>query len=205
MKKGKWLLAALAFVMVLGVGIGSAMAYFTTFVTAKGGIPINLGYTDRIEEPEFDGTSKHIVVYNEGPDSCYVRAKAFAGNMVELSCTDLSGGLWSKGENDDYWYYDFDGEEEGIQPVPGGEQTQELLVNVKLLATKPEVDKGRDSLNVVVIYESVPVIRKDDGKPYPMDYVFKDENGKEYTVWDQKIVVDKSVEPIEVTEEGGKS
>lgn len=95
MKKSKWILTAFALIMVLGLSIGTAMAYFTTFVTAQGGMTIRLGDTTTIEEPEVSDWEKHIVIHNQGPDACYVRAKAFAGSTIQLDYSDKSGGLWT--------------------------------------------------------------------------------------------------------------
>ena len=78
MKKNKILLAVLALVMVLGLGIGSAMAYFTTYVTAKGGMPIRLGDKTELDE-KFDG-KKHLVVTNNGINPVFVRARAIVPN-----------------------------------------------------------------------------------------------------------------------------
>lgn len=179
MKKSKILLTVLAFSMVLGLSIGSAMAYFTTFVTAKGGVTIRLGDHTTITEPEVTDWTKHIVIHNDGPDACYVRAKAFAGSTLKLTYTDLSGGLWTDG-GDGYWYYDFDGETKGVQPVPAGEDTQELLVKIDGIPTDEDVKKGKEDFNVVVVYESVPALY--------------DESGSPYADWTQEIQVDKELE-----------
>ena len=42
MKKRNWIIAALALVMVLGAAMPKALAYFTTYVRVKGGIPLKL-------------------------------------------------------------------------------------------------------------------------------------------------------------------
>ena len=49
MKKRTLILAVLAVVLVLSSGIGSAIAYFTTYATARGGYVIHLGGKTEIE------------------------------------------------------------------------------------------------------------------------------------------------------------
>ena len=50
MKKRTLILAVLAVVLVLSASIGSAVAYFTTYATARGGYVIHLGGRTEIEE-----------------------------------------------------------------------------------------------------------------------------------------------------------
>ena len=141
-------LAAAALVLTGTAGLGRAMAYFTTYVTAAGGYPVTLGYETEIEE-EVNDMTKHIVISNTGDSDCYVRVKVFSGSQFEISFSN--GGGWSQSD-DGYWYY------EEILPV--GESTSELLAAI----TVPE--DYTDTFNIVVVQECTPVLYHESGEPY---------------------------------------
>lgn len=149
-----WLTAA-ALVLLGSVSVHQAMAYFTTYVTAKGGYPVTLGSSTSIEEKVEDMT-KHIVLSNTGESECYVRVKIFSGSQIDMSCstsTDDGGNpYWSLNEADGYWYY------KNILPVGG--KTEELLAAI----TIPE--EFKDSFDVIVVQECTPVSYQEDGTPY---------------------------------------
>ena len=72
MKKRTLILAVLAVVLVLSASIGSAVAYFTTYATARGGYVIHLGGRTEIEEDIVNnrkpparaaGTKRRVVGY----------------------------------------------------------------------------------------------------------------------------------------------
>ena len=146
-------LAAAAAAGVLAAGMGTAHAYFTTYVAVRGGFPIEMG--DRTEITEtFSNWVKHVRIANEaGSEPVYIRAKAFCGSAYDLVYVDESG-RWSPGE-DGYYYYD------GI--VNGGEVTEELQVRIENV---PEDITDPTSFNVVVVYESTPVRYDEAGNPY---------------------------------------
>ena len=50
LKKTRVLLVTAAAVLALAAGAQSALAYFTTYATAKGGVTVHLGETTSIEE-----------------------------------------------------------------------------------------------------------------------------------------------------------
>ena len=95
-------LAAAAAAGVLAAGMGTAHAYFTTYVAVRGGFPIEMG--DRTEITEtFSNWVKHVRIANEaGSEPVYIRAKAFCGSAYDLVYVDESG-RWSLGE-DGYYY-----------------------------------------------------------------------------------------------------
>lgn len=146
MKKRTVFLALIAVVLVLSTGIGSALAYFSTYAVAEGGYTIHLGDETDIEET-FSGWTKHVTVSNkEGSEPVLVRAKAFCGKEFEqyLVYSDESG-KWAPGADGYYYYSD---------PLKGGEFTEELLVAFRGI---PDSDEELAEFNVVVIYESTPV------------------------------------------------
>lgn len=147
-------LAAAAIVLVGSASVHEAMAYFTTYVTAKGGYQITVDSDSTIEEEVKDMT-KHITISNTGDSDCYVRVKLFSGSNVKISysgATDASGkAYWSKGD-DDYWYYK--------DIVPAGGKTEQLLAKITL----PQ--DYTDDFDVIVIQECTPVLYNSDGSPY---------------------------------------
>jgi hypothetical protein len=141
-------MAAVGTLLVSGLTIPHSLAYFTTYVTAQGGYTLNLGSTNtEIEEDYYEG-SKHIQVENQGEKECYVRAKAFAGQLVTLS---YSGEGWSQGA-DGYWYYS--------EIVPAGGKTGELVVSIQ------PVDGLAQDYDVIVVQECAPVLYDENGAAY---------------------------------------
>lgn len=155
-KKSVWL-AAVAIVLCLGSGIGSAMAYFTTYAQAEGSRAIELGERTEIHE-EFSNWTKEVTITSaEDSEPVWVRAKAFAGGDFSLTYSDASG-KWSAGE-DGYYYYS--------EIVYGGESADTLLVRIDNI---PADAKAGDDFNVVVIYEATPVVYDAAGNPLPADW-----------------------------------
>ena len=97
MKNKTFWLGAAAIVMAGSLTAQSAMAYFTTYVKAKGGYEITLGSETEIEEKVKDMT-KEITISNTGKTDCYVRVKVFCGSQLDIK---FSGAVNDKGE--DYW------------------------------------------------------------------------------------------------------
>lgn len=144
-------LAAAAIALTGSLTVGSAMAYFTTYATAQGGVKMNMGFTETIPNEEVDENGKHITITNTGDYDCFVRVKAFA--PVELSYQAPEGG-WSDG-GDGYWYYD--------EVLPAGQTTaQELNVSYQF----PVGDEKASEFNVVVIQECTPILYDEEGNAY---------------------------------------
>jgi hypothetical protein len=80
-----------------------------------------------------------------------VRARAFSGSQYPL---EYSGDGWSLG-NDGYYYYG--------DILSASESTSELLVQISGVPVNADNDT---SFNVIVVYESTPVLYKEDGTPY---------------------------------------
>jgi hypothetical protein len=160
MKRNTFFLTAAAILLVLGVSIGSTMAYFSTYTTAQGGKVIHLGAATEIEEA-FDSWTKRVTVTSdENSQPVYVRAIAYAGSQYELT---YEGTGWSRGD-DGYYYYG--------NALEGGASTEELLVHIG------NVPDDAEAFDVVVIYETTPVLY--------------DENGNPYADWSQKVVSDST-------------
>lgn len=147
-KIGNALLAFAAAALVLTVKVGSAGAYFTTYVEAQGGAVVHLGDETNIRE-EVSGWVKHLTVVNrEDSDPVYIRARAFCGSQYELTYT---GGSWVAVDDGFYLY-------NGI--VEGGQETEELTITV-------DAKEKENSFDVTVIYESIPAQYDEEGNMLP--------------------------------------
>ena len=104
MKKRNMLMAALAAVMVLALSVPSALAYFTTYTTAKGTVTLHLSDKTRIVE-EVDGSQKKVTIVNEGEVPLRVRALAFAPDAVTVQENYGNNPDWTKAD-DGYWKED---------------------------------------------------------------------------------------------------
>jgi hypothetical protein len=151
MKKTNLILAASAVCLVLSATINTASAYFTTYAEAKGGYTIELGDNTRINE-NFSGWVKYVTITSaEDSEPVYVRARAFSGSQYPL---EYSGDGWSIG-SDGFYYYD--------NILSASESTNDLLVQISGVPVNADSDS---SFNVIVVYESTPVLYKEDGTPY---------------------------------------
>lgn len=154
LKQKTFWFAAAALVLIGGVNVRGAMAYFTTYVTAKGGHPITLGTQTSVKE-EVEDMTKHIVISNTGESECYVRVKVFSGSQYTINFSGVvdenNVPYWTLNE-DGYWYY------KDILPV--GEETEELLAKIEVPA------ELKESFDIVVIQECTPVLYDEAGNPY---------------------------------------
>jgi hypothetical protein len=138
------ILAAAALLLVMSVSAGTAMAYFTTYATAKGGVPVALGPETTVHE-DYEDWEKTISVENTGDVPVYVRAKVIAASQFTVT---IEGSEWSLG-NDGYWYYE--------EVLPVGGRTENLVASIEKL------DEVTSSFNVVVVQECTPVMYDTDG------------------------------------------
>lgn len=141
--------AALAVGLVCISGVQNANAYFTTYVTAKGGYEVSWKHREKITE-EFVDWNKYVTITSE-EDSIpvYVRVKAFAGSRYKLT---YQGTGWTYNEADGYCYYD--------SVLQGGGTATGLRVGIDNVPVNPK--EGTD-FNVVVVYETIPVQYGADG------------------------------------------
>lgn len=152
MKNRKLILVLLAFVLAVSASIQPAIAYFTTYTYAKGGHPIYLRDTTRIEE-KFSNRVKHIrISSDDNSEPVWVRAKVFCAYQDVESVTIASEtNKWVKGEEDanGYVFYNY------TEPLTAGNKTDELTVTINF---KENVEPAEgDNFNVIVVYESTPV------------------------------------------------
>lgn len=170
MKNRKLILLLLVLALVVCADIQPAIAYFTTFTYAKGGHPIYLRDTTRIEE-QFSKQTKHVKIRSEANSSpVWVRAKVFYAYqgieeiIISGNPSPEESSKWQEGAKDGngYVYYNY------LEPLPGGDVTEELTVTIKTKETlTPEAG---DQYDVIVVYESTPVRYDENGKVIPVDW-----------------------------------
>lgn len=147
-------LLVVSLLMVACIGVGSALAYFTTYTEAKGGVQLDLEFVDtKINEEVEKGEKILTVKNNENAEAAYVRIKVVVAKQYEeyLQYSEVEGVSNWKPNEDGYYYYS-----EILAP---GETTTELYVNLSQIVAS-------DDFNVIVIQESTPVLYDADGEPY---------------------------------------
>ena len=152
-------LAGLALLLVAGLLVETAMAYFTTYKVAEGGVKLNFGYAEMMlsETVNLEAQQKEITVKNAGDAACYVRIKAFAGeeNKDDLYYVEPGdAGKWGPGTSEDGFYY-------YSEIVPANGSTTPIHVGFFL----PEGEEAME-FNVIIIEESTPVLYDAQGEPY---------------------------------------
>jgi len=147
-------LSAAALIMVAAISAGSAMAYFTTFVQARGSVELDLGFTETIPNEKVVNGKKEIILENTGDFDCYVRLKALAGDAHTVAYEEPgNAGKWTPGADGFYYYSD-------IVTAGGGVSSQ---INVLI----PDLGMGEgEDFNVIIIQECTPVLYDEDGNPY---------------------------------------
>lgn len=161
MKQNRWkregsrttVLALAAVALALMAQLPMAWGYFSTYTEAKGRVVLQPWKVETEINEKVSDWTKHVVVTNSADGSpVYVRAKAFAGEGLDI--TYETGGNWTLGE-DGYYYYN------GILEPKA--ETPELLVKIN---NPPKEGEDGQQFNVVVIYESTPVRYNEAGDAF---------------------------------------
>jgi len=164
MKKKVMALGCAAAVLIASVSIGGAWSYFTTYAETSGERTISLGDVTEIHEDISDWTKKVRVTSEPKSQPVYVRVQAFAGSAYQ-DLLQYSGADWVKPAGDDYYYY--------TQPVIATEEeegeTSQLEISLKNIPDS--LPPGDNDFNVVIVYETTPVIFGADGNPIGYDRV----------------------------------
>lgn len=163
---------AAAACMLAAASADGVMAYFTTYAEAEGSVRLNLGMTSTIPNEKVSDWTKHVRIRNTGDYDCYVRMRAFVGNLLadRLTFSDESGN-WSPG-TDGYYYYS------GI--VAPDTSTEEL--QIKIDSTGLDQD-----FNVIVVQECTPVLYDVNGNPYADWNAVSDSTESTYTPDDGEV------------------
>ena len=142
-------LAVAALLLVGGLTVGNAMAYFTAFDTASGAVELDLGFTETIPNETVENRTKTITVTNNGDYDCYVRLKALTGAKYD-GCLEYTGADWSN--EGEYYYYD------GI--LAPGASTSEIVIDIN-----DAFELADSDFNVIIIQECSPVHYDSEGNP----------------------------------------
>lgn len=161
MKNKKTLaLVAAALVVIGAASVQPAMAYFTSYKMASGYREINVHDSELgVPEDTVDlGTMiKTVQITNTGDFDVYVRVKAICPNGISAEVVKPEGDdevlLWTKGEDDYYYYKD-------ILPAKEENTTNKLNLEIK---TPEGYDKD---FNVIIVQEATKVHYDQNGDPY---------------------------------------
>ena len=144
MKKRYLLLTILSIGLILCSSIGTSLAYFSTYATAKGGYIIKS--QPDIHEEFTEKTKRITISNNAGASPIFVRVKVFNGSEFKMKYG--LGENWTTTNYDEakdgYFYY--------TKALDGGQATSVLNATITEI---PERLKDKDEFNIVVIYESV--------------------------------------------------
>ena len=188
MRKRNLILIALVFALIICATIQPAMAYFTTYVRAKGGHKVTFGDTTKITET-FSNWTKKVTIRNEDDSyPVFIRAKVLYEGPYTL---EVSGTGWTGRIPDDpiQGYYYYGSGVDSLTVLEGGQPTNgPLCVEIKNVPTEKLSDgspnpafqqlKDGESFSVVVVYESTPVRYKQDAAG----------NNIAYADWDADII-----------------
>ncbi len=153
-------------VLLLGITIGTTLAYFTSYVAETGKKEIVLGPTTTEIKEEIKDLDKSIKIFNQGPSEAFVRVKVFypqfEDNRLIVEITANEG--WNL-EEDGWYVYE--------KPLKANETTAtDIYVNVTV-----QEDYDHD-FNIIVVHESVQP-SYDGNRPYPNWNMGLTEQGKE--------------------------
>lgn len=175
MNKKNICLTAVALLAVISLSVGSAMAYFSTYIISKGSKEMVLDFSETEINEKVEPGMKKITAKNVGETECFVRIRVIAGTEhADKWVVDLANSSNWKLGNDGYYYY-FDGNREKV--LAPEEITSELKIAIK---------NFKEEFNVVVIQENTPALY--------------DENGAAYSDWDRSelVVTNKEGVPVSV-------
>ncbi len=183
MRKRNLVLIALVFALIICATIQPAMAYFTTYVRAKGGHEVTFGDTTKITE-EYSNYTKRVTIWSKDDSyPVFIRAKVLYEGKFEIA---VSGTGWTVKQDDGYYYYGSNSSTDHRTVthtiLNGGQSTVGPLCveiqNVPPVTIKDENNKdipnpafqrlteGERSFSVVVVYESTPVRYNEYGEAY---------------------------------------
>ena len=177
-KRRTMLLASVAVALVLGMGISPAAAYFTDSSTANGGLPISVKPSTDIHEWYKNGV-KHVIINNDANADApvFVRARTYASGVLNVS---TAGSGWT--DAIDGWHY-YGASKDSLTALNPGEDANELTVSIDFpKETNPDGSLAGyefgDNFNVIVVYESTPVLYNAEGNAFA-DWEFTLDDGSD--------------------------
>ena len=141
MKIRKAIPVLMAVGLIFAGQINSANAYFTTYVTAKGGYVVSWEHHEEMTET-FSEWTKYVTIASKADSvPTFIRVKVFGDTKYDLK---IMGNDWEYNPADDFYYYKKD--------LQGGQITTPLSVKISNIPVSP---REGDNFNVVVVYESI--------------------------------------------------
>lgn len=165
------LYTAITIMLVMSTSMGTAWAYFTTYARARGGVPINLGHEEHIDE-SFQQWEKTLdIEISADSKPVYLRARAFC---ADYRVTFENSQNWTQDEDGVWVYYDLifePGKDDKGNPIPAkfSDRGDELKALINGGENPENVEEG-NTFNVIIVYESTEVQYDDAGKPLPPDW-----------------------------------
>lgn len=179
MNKRKIVLLLLTLALIASASIQPAIAYFTTYVRAKGGHTVSIGDTTTIEEDFSDWTKKVTIRNKTGSEPVFIRARVIYTDLSGQLGFTAEGSDWTDQQADGYYYYRIGTSDPethnitidnrtvvamtGLTALNEEQSTTPFIVKITKIPEKPE--KG-DTFSVTVIYESTPVRYTENGTAY---------------------------------------
>ena len=167
------LAAGVAALLIGGMTVSPAWAYFTDSHGTEGGVRIFVEPRTDIEE-EFDEKGKHAYIRNTSTDvPVYVRAKVYTNAAEYLG--PISGTNWTSEPDPEGWYYynlvldPYDPEDPPADPSKCITEPLNVVVNFKTKETTKIINADGtvsehtnivhtgENFNVIVVYEAVPI------------------------------------------------
>lgn len=161
-------LVACAGILVAGLSVKPAMAYFTDYASASGSIAIAVDDTHSTIDESGEGQQKVIVVDNDTTTRAFVRVQVVLPAGITATVDSASGQGWRDGL-DGYYYYDqvLEGKPADAASGESGDfRTSSLILNIDTTGAVKTGENTYADFNVIVIPESAKVLYDKDGKPY---------------------------------------
>lgn len=172
------LAAGAAALLIGGMAVSPAWAYFTDSHGTRGGIRVAVEPRTDIEE-DFDEKGKHAYIRNTSRDvPVFVRARVYTNAAEYLG--PVSGDGWTSAPDAEGWYYygevldPYDPEDPAADPARSITRPLDVVVRFQTRETTRIIDADGtvseftntvhtgENFNVIVVYEAVP-IQFDDG------------------------------------------
>lgn len=162
MKKKMISLVACAGILVAGLSVKPAMAYFTDYASASGNIEIAVDDTHSTVEESGEGQQKIIVIDNDMATKAFVRVQVVLPEGITAAVDTNSSADWSL--KDGYYYYSK--VLEGKSEETTEDSTSQLILNIDVTNAVQTGENEYADFNVIVIPESAKVLYDENGNPY---------------------------------------
>lgn len=140
------LMIFVSFALLIMLGVRSVNAYFYTYVSAEGTMPIYLYDESEITESVPDVGIKSLTIQSTGEDPIFVRVRAIAPSEVTVSLNEEMTGWSLKGD-----YYEY------AEKIDSGKDVT-VIFDVDL----GDSAKDGEIYNVALVYEATPAHYSDD-------------------------------------------